>query len=119
MPLTTYISLNACFYTGLAESCGPHVVSVPGTLRSGSCGKTYPGTQIRLITGSNEIILFGRNIFMGYLQDAATTAESVDDRGWLHTFVTCCFLCDLFMLRVAVETSGSWTALGTCISPGV
>ena len=72
--------------TGLAESCGPHVVSVPGTLRAGSCGKTYNGTQIRLITGSNEVILFGRNVFMGYLNDAALTAEAVDDRGWLHTF---------------------------------
>ena len=82
-----FLSINIPVFDfyGLAESCGPHVVSVPGTLRSGSCGKTYPGTQIRLITGSNEIILFGRNIFMGYLNDAATTAEAVDDRGWLHT----------------------------------
>ena len=72
---------------GLAESSGPHVVSVPGTLRAGSCGKTYLGTQIRLIPGSNEIILFGRNVFMGYLYDSAMTAEAVDDRGWLHTLV--------------------------------
>jgi long-subunit acyl-CoA synthetase (AMP-forming) len=50
-------------------------------------GKTYPGAQIRLIPGSNEIIVFGRNIFMGYLFDAAATAEAVDDRGWLHTYV--------------------------------
>jgi long-subunit acyl-CoA synthetase (AMP-forming) len=56
-------------------------------MRSGSCGKTYPGTQIRLIAGSNEVILFGRNVFMGYLNDAVATSEAVDDRGWLHTFV--------------------------------
>jgi long-subunit acyl-CoA synthetase (AMP-forming) len=78
-----------CSHTGLAESCGPHVVSTPGTLRGGSCGKTYPGTQIRLISGSNEIMLFGRNVFMGYLFDAASTAEAIDDRGWLHTLEPC------------------------------
>jgi len=31
------------------------------------------------------VCLGGRNIFMGYLDDAEKTSEALDEEGWLHS----------------------------------
>lgn len=54
-----------------------------------SCGKALPGCKIRLDNpdedGNGEICLWGRNIFMGYLNMPDKTAEAVDQEGWLYS----------------------------------
>ena len=42
-----------------------------------------PGTEIRL-SAEGEILVRGKNVFMGYLNQPEKTAETVVD-GWLHT----------------------------------
>lgn len=32
-----------------------------------------------------QVCLYGRNIFMGYLNEWEKTRETVDEEGWLHT----------------------------------
>lgn len=35
--------------------------------------------------GPGEIMMRGRHVFMGYLNDEAKTNEAIDDEGWLHS----------------------------------
>lgn len=35
--------------------------------------------------GPGEIMMRGRHVFMGYLNDEVKTTEAVDDEGWLHS----------------------------------
>lgn len=48
-----------------------------------------PGCRAKLADpdagGVGEICLWGRNIFMGYLNMEAETREAIDDQGWLRT----------------------------------
>lgn len=51
-----------------------------------SCGKSLPGTYTKVQKQeSGDIHIWGRNVFMGYLDDEATTQERVDRHGWMHT----------------------------------
>lgn len=54
-----------------------------------SSGKVVPGCQVKLVSedaeGVGEICLWGRTIFMGYLNMEDKTSEAIDAEGWLHT----------------------------------
>lgn len=44
-----------------------------------------PLSQVRMTHSDHEVLMFGRNVSMGYLYDADITAEAMDDRGWFHS----------------------------------
>lgn len=48
-----------------------------------------PGCRAKLVNqdaeGSGEICLWGRTVFMGYLNMEDKTREAIDADGWLHT----------------------------------
>lgn len=54
-----------------------------------SSGKVVPGCRVKLVNedaeGTGEICLWGRTIFMGYLNMEDKTREAIDKDGWLHT----------------------------------
>uniref|UniRef100_A0A452U326 Long-chain-fatty-acid--CoA ligase ACSBG1 n=1 Tax=Ursus maritimus TaxID=29073 RepID=A0A452U326_URSMA len=54
-----------------------------------SSGKLVPGCLAKLVNedaeGIGEICLWGRTIFMGYLNMEDKTQEAIDADGWLHT----------------------------------
>lgn len=66
----------------------------PAELIAQSCGKAIPGLEL-IIAGDDgkevqrgetgEIWVRGYGVMLGYLDDAAATAEAIDDEGWLHT----------------------------------
>jgi long-chain acyl-CoA synthetase len=68
---------------GLSESSGPGTWE-PRFVRPGSVGRPIPGVEVRL-GDDGEVLLRGGNIFRGYLDDPARTAEALDADGWLHT----------------------------------
>ncbi|XP_045304484.1 long-chain-fatty-acid--CoA ligase ACSBG1 isoform X2 [Leopardus geoffroyi] len=95
-PLTTetqqfFLGLNVHLYGGygLSETSGPHFISSLSNYRPGSSGKVVPGCLVKLVNkdaeGVGEICLWGRNIFMGYLNMEDKTSEAIDAEGWLHT----------------------------------
>jgi len=68
---------------GLSESTGP-MTWEPAKVRLGSVGTAIPGMELRL-ADDGEVLGRGGNVFRGYLDDPARTAEAIDADGWLHT----------------------------------
>ncbi|XP_045681037.1 long-chain-fatty-acid--CoA ligase ACSBG1 isoform X2 [Phyllostomus hastatus] len=81
------IRLYSCY--GLSETSGPHFISSPCNYRMGSSGKVLPGCRVKVVNrdadGTGEICVWGRNVFMGYLNMEDRTREAIDADGWLHT----------------------------------
>ncbi|MEJ1275147.1 acyl-CoA synthetase bubblegum family member 1 [Cricetulus griseus] len=89
--LRFFLGLNIRLYAGygLSESTGPHFMSSPYNYRLYSSGRVVPGCRVKLVNqdadGIGEICLWGRTIFMGYLNMEDKTCEAIDSEGWLHT----------------------------------
>jgi long-subunit acyl-CoA synthetase (AMP-forming) len=69
---------------GMSEVTGPGTMSIPERYRTGRAGFAIPGTEIR-IAGDGEVLMRGPHVFLGYLKDAAATAETLDGEGWVHS----------------------------------
>jgi long-chain acyl-CoA synthetase len=79
---------------GLTEA-SPVVSSAHGTdAPAGSIGIPLPGLSVRLVDGdgqdalvgdAGEVWVQGPNVFAGYWEDAAATAEALTPDGWLRT----------------------------------
>ncbi|XP_042638362.1 long-chain-fatty-acid--CoA ligase ACSBG1 [Orycteropus afer afer] len=86
-----FLGLNIRLYSGygLSETSGPHFMSSPYNYRLYSSGRVVPGCRVKLVNedaeGTGEICLWGRTIFMGYLNMEDKTCEAIDADGWLHT----------------------------------
>uniref|UniRef100_A0A667HV50 long-chain-fatty-acid--CoA ligase n=1 Tax=Lynx canadensis TaxID=61383 RepID=A0A667HV50_LYNCA len=86
-----FLSLNMpiCELYGLSESTGVHTLSRQEGFRLLSCGKSLPSTRTKTQKedgdGIGDIHIWGRNIFMGYLDDEEKTQEKIDLHGWLRT----------------------------------
>jgi long-chain acyl-CoA synthetase len=68
---------------GLSESSGP-ITWEPQRVRPGTVGVPIPGEEVRL-ADDGEVLCRGGNVFRGYLDDPAQTAEALDADGWLHS----------------------------------
>jgi len=82
-----YLSLGVPMLEGWAqtESCALGTVMLPNQLRPGTIGRAADGVEVRLDPATSELLIRGRNVFMGYLNQPQKTAETIDADGWLHT----------------------------------
>lgn len=50
---------------------------------------TIPGLKTKILNpapdGQGELCMYGRHVFMGYINEPEKTAEVIDSEGWLHT----------------------------------
>lgn len=69
---------------GLSENTAGCAFNRPDQNRYGSVGPAFPCAELQ-IADDGEILMRGPNVFLGYLHDAAATAEVLDDDGWLRT----------------------------------
>jgi long-chain acyl-CoA synthetase len=70
---------------GMTETAGHrHLHARPDDIRVGTIGPAYEGVQVKIDPGTGEILVKGRNVFAGYLNQPEKTAETIVD-GWLHT----------------------------------
>ncbi|XP_063242688.1 long-chain-fatty-acid--CoA ligase ACSBG2 isoform X3 [Bacillus rossius redtenbacheri] len=91
-----------------------HTTSLHTAFRVGSIGRNLPGTETKIqvpTQGVGELLFRGRNVFMGYLNDEASTRASVDGEGWLHSGDIgrqddCGFIYVLGRLKEIIITSG-------------
>jgi acyl-CoA synthetase (AMP-forming)/AMP-acid ligase II len=75
--LTAYGLTEAVVATMCRPGDAPSVVS-------GTSGRAAAGFEVR-IGPSEEILLRGPNMMLGYLDDPEATAAAIDAQGWLHT----------------------------------
>jgi len=78
------LGLPICEVYGMSECTGPATMSLPNKLRTGKAGFCPPGAELR-IAEDGEICMRGRHVFKGYFKDPASTAETLDNEGWLHS----------------------------------
>lgn len=69
---------------GQTENCGVATLMPADRIKLGSVGKAVPWGEVSL-SPEGEILIKGDFLFMGYLNQPEKTAETIDQRGWLHT----------------------------------
>jgi long-chain acyl-CoA synthetase len=70
---------------GMTETTAGGTVNPRKAPKAGSIGVPGPGLEMRIAEGTNEILLRGPNVILGYLNQPEKTAEAIDTAGWLHT----------------------------------
>jgi len=89
--LEFFISLGIplCEAYGMSESTGPHSLGVNQFNRVTSIGQTDSLNLSKLrgmdADGAGELCMYGRHVFMGYLNEPTKTAETFDEEHWLRT----------------------------------
>ncbi len=70
---------------GMTESCGAATYTPAARIKPGMIGPACPYNEVRLDPATSELLIRGRNVFMGYLNQPEKTVETIDADGWLHT----------------------------------
>ncbi len=68
---------------GQSEDTGPTSFNLPGKTKFGTVGPPIPGVEVK-IADDDEILVRGRNVFLGYYKNQADTDKTLID-GWLHS----------------------------------
>ncbi len=101
---------------GQTESCGPTTATHGEHLRIGTVGSALPGMTVEL-GADGEILLKGGNVCLGYLDDLVSTAELIDEGGWLHTGDTGVFDPDGSLRIIGRKKDLIITAAGHNVAP--
>lgn len=74
---------------GMSESSGGHSFAPLDAPNFATIGRGFPFTLTKIRqpdeNGEGELLIKGRHVMMGYLDDVDKTYETIDDEGWLST----------------------------------
>lgn len=70
---------------GMTETTGAATGMPPTKIKPGSIGTAAKFCEVRIDKETNEILVRGKSVFAGYLNQPEKTAETIDKDGWLHT----------------------------------
>ncbi|ARU05319.1 long-chain fatty acid--CoA ligase [Comamonas serinivorans] len=70
---------------GMTETCGASAAVPVQCIKPGTIGPATPYNEVKLDPQTQELLVRGPNVFMGYLNLPEKTAETIDPDGWLHT----------------------------------
>lgn len=109
------LDINILEIYGQSEGSGPTTAAYPGNARLGKVGKPIPGAEVKL-TEEGEIIVRGKNVFMGYYKDPEATAATLRD-GWLYSGDLGAFDADGFLTITGRKKDIIITSGGKNIAP--
>jgi long-chain acyl-CoA synthetase len=69
---------------GLTETSAATTVNRPSAIRIGTVGQPLPGARVK-VAADGELMLGGDQIFIGYWNNPAATAEALEADGWFHS----------------------------------
>lgn len=69
---------------GLTETTAAVTVNLPEVQQLGTVGRPLPGVAVR-VADDGELLVRGPQVFAGYWNDEAGTAETRDEHGWVST----------------------------------
>lgn len=69
---------------GLTETTAALCVNAPGHQRVGTVGRPFPHTEVK-VAADGELLFRGPQVFTGYWQNDAATADALDPEGWFAT----------------------------------
>jgi len=101
---------------GQSEGSGPTTFNVPGRTRFGTVGSRLTGIDVK-IAEDGEILVKGRNVFMGYSKDKDATDATLDKDGWLYSGDLGAFSDDGFLTITGRKKDIIITAGGKNIAP--
>jgi long-subunit acyl-CoA synthetase (AMP-forming) len=78
------LGIPICEVFGMSESTGPTTLSTPARYSTGKAGWALPGMELS-VAPDGELLIRGRHVFKGYLNNESATIEALDDDGWLHS----------------------------------
>jgi len=70
---------------GMTETCAASSANRPGYIKLGSIGQAAEHNEMRIDPQTGEILVKGKNVFSGYLNNPEKTAEAFTPDGWLRT----------------------------------
>ena len=70
---------------GMTETCGASTGVPANKMKPGSIGPAAGFNEVKLDAATGEILVRGKNVFAGYLNQPEKTAEALTPDGWLHT----------------------------------
>ena len=70
---------------GQTECCAVATLTPLDDVVPGTIGKAAMFNEVKVDPVTQELLIRGANVFMGYLNQPEKTAETVDADGWLHT----------------------------------
>ena len=79
------IGVNITIGYGMTENCAI-TTQLPGSnfSKPGSVGQVQPNVEIKIDEGSEEVLMRGPYVMLGYYNDKETTNNTIKN-GWLHT----------------------------------
>ncbi len=78
------IGVNVLEGYGLTETTAALTVNLPDAQKVGTVGRPLQGTAVR-VADDGELLFRGGQVFDGYWNNAAATADAKDADGWFHT----------------------------------
>lgn len=59
--------------------------SQPNGRKLGTAGLPLPGTEVKILDETNEIVCRGPHVMIGYYKQPELTSYAIDSEGWFHT----------------------------------